>query len=405
MLPVFTDSQILPFLHLKLISMKNPVRKDYPQIVLSVVLGSLLFASCSKKAESTQARGPASYKVISVTTDSTTLYTDYPALLRGEQDIEIRPKIDGYIESIFVTEGQLVRKGQALFKIRNPQYEQDVISAQAAISSMEADVAAAQLQVAKTKPLVEQDIISKFELESAELALRAKKSALLQTQAALANAKTNLGYTSLISPVDGVLGELPYKLGSYVNSATAQPLTVISNIGRVYAYFSVNEKQQLEFAKAGLGTPLQQQLKKLPPVTLILPDGTEYSEKGRIETVSGQVSTQTGSYNVRAGFPNSSGLLRSGNSVTVRMYDNESNVLLIPQKTTFEIQGKKFVYLIGTDSTLTPQEVVVRPVPGGQQYIVDNGLKEGQTILGEGVGILTTGSKIAPVRVNKDSIQ
>lgn len=405
MLPFYSRKQTSPFIRFKFSPMKNSTRTHFFQTAFAVVLGSMIFSSCGKKQDAAQNKGPASYKVISVSSDSTTLLTDYPALLRGEQDIEIRPKIDGYIESIFVTEGQIVRKGQLLFKIRNPQYEQDVVSASAAIASMEAEVAAARLQVAKTKPLVDQDIISKFELESAELALKAKQAALQQSQAALSNAKTNFGYTSLSSPVNGVVGELPYKLGSYVNSATAQPLTVISNVGKIYAYFSVTEKQQLEFAKASIGTSVQQQLKGLPSVTLILSDGTEYNEKGRIETISGQVSTQTGSSNVRAGFPNGEGLLRSGNSATVRMYSKESNVLLIPQKTTFDIQGKKFVYLIGPDSTLTSQEVQVRPIPGGQLFIVDKGLTEGQTILGEGVGILTSGTKIAPVRVNKDSIQ
>lgn len=370
-----------------------------------VLLLAALMTSCGKKDEQQQAKAPAVYKVMSVTTDSTRLITDYPALLRGEQDIEIRPKIDGYIESVLITEGALVRKGQALFKIRNPQYEQEVRSATAAISSIEAEIAAAQLQVAKAKPLVEQDIISKFELESAELALRAKKAALEQAQAALMNAKVNAGYTALSSPVDGLVGELPYKLGSYVNSTTSQPLTVISDIGRIYAYFSVNEKQQLEFAKKGAGLSAQQRISSLPPVTLLLPDGTEYTEKGRIETISGQVSTQTGSYNVRAGFPNNGGLLRSGNSATIRMYNEEPEVVLIPQKTTFEIQGKKFVYLIDADSTLAPAEISVRPVPGGRQYIVDQGLKVGQTILLEGVGTLTTGTKISPNKVSKDSIQ
>ncbi len=385
--------------------MKNQSLKGPIYSVLIILLSSLFTVSCSGKKENNQAaKGPASYKVIAVSVDSATLQTDYPALLRGEQDIEIRPKIDGYIESIFVTEGAVVRKGQPLFKIRNPQYEQDVRSATAAISSVEAEIAAAQLQVTKVRPLVEQDIISKFELESAELNLRARKAALEQAQAALTNAKTNLGYTTLNSPVSGMVGELPYKLGSYVNSGTAQPLTVISNIERIYAYFSLNEKQQLEFARNAAGGTFQQKIAQLPPVTLIMPDGTEYGEKGRIETISGQVSTQTGSYNVRAGFPNSSGLLRSGNSATVRIYSEEPDVILIPQKTTFELQGKKFVYIIGTDSTLAPTEISVRPVPGGQQYIVDKGLEPGQTILLEGVGILTTGTKIAPDKVSTDSL-
>lgn len=368
-----------------------------PQALL--VLNLLFVFSCGKKEDTRQSQqAPASYKVITVSTDSATLYRDFPALLRGEEDIEIRPKIDGYIEAILVTEGALVKKGQTLFKIRNPQFEQDVRSATAQISSIEAEIAAAELQVAKAKPLVEQEIISKYELESAQLALRAKQAALEQAKAVLNNAKTNLGYTTITSPVNGVVGDLPYKLGSYVNSATAQPLTVISNIGKVYAYFSINEKELLDILKNSPETSFQQHIRNFPPMTLILPDGSEYPEKGQIETISGQVSTQTGSYNVRAGFPNKEGLLRSGNSATVRMYADESDVIVIPQRTTFEIQGKKFVYTIGSDSTLVATEISVRPVPGGQNYIVDQGLTVGQNILLEGVGILTAGTKIAPVK-------
>lgn len=363
-----------------------------------IALNILLVFSCGKKEEAAVSQAPPTYKVITVSADSTTLHRDYPALLRGEEDIEIRPKIDGYIESILVTEGAMVKKGQPLFKIRNPQYEQDVRSATALISSIEAEVAAAELQVAKAKPLVEQDIISKYELEAAELTLKARKAALEQAKAALNNAQINLSYTTLTSPVNGVVGDLPYKLGSYVNNATPEPLTIISNIGKVYAYFSINEKELLEFAKLTPETSFQQKIKNLPPVTLLLPDGTEYEEKGQIETISGQVSTQTGSYNVRAGFPNRNGLLRSGNSATVRMYTDETDVLIIPQRTTYEIQGKKFVYHIGADSTLVPKEVKVRPVPGGQNYIVDEGLNAGENILLEGVGILTAGTKISPVK-------
>ena len=173
------------------------------------------------------------------------MFTDYPATIQGQQNIEIRPKIDGYIETIYVDEGATVKKGQLLFRINAPQYEQEVRTAQADIKIAQADVNAAQMQVNKVRPLVEKGIISKYELESAQYTLEARQAALAQAQARLANARTNLSYTSVTSPVNGVVGTFPYKIGSLVSSNTAQPLTTVSNIGNIYAYFSLNEKQSL----------------------------------------------------------------------------------------------------------------------------------------------------------------
>ena len=211
---------------------------------LSIMILLFFIVGCSDKTsnEATQnAAAIPAYSVFKVVSKTATLKTDYPATLQGEQNIEIRPKIDGYIDKIYVDEGAVVKKGQLLFRVSAPQYQQDVNKANAAISSAEADVSAAELQVKKTKPLVDKEIISKYELESAEYTLQARKATLAQAKANLANAKTNLGYTTVTSPVNGVIGTIPYKLGSLVSSTTAMPLTTVSNIGNVYAYFSLNE--------------------------------------------------------------------------------------------------------------------------------------------------------------------
>ena len=243
------------------------------------------------------------YPVLTIAPRQTTLFTDYPAAIQGQQNIEIRPKIDGYIETIYVDEGATVKKGQLLFRISAPQYEQEVRTAQADIKIAQADVNAAQMQVNKVRPLVEKGIISKYELESAQYTLEARQAALAQAQARLANAQTNLSYTSVTSPVNGVVGTFPYKIGSLVNSNTAQPLTTVSNIGNIYAYFSLNEKQSLEFIKNTKGATIEKRLASLPPVTLILADGSEFPEKGKVEIASGLINTQTGSVSVRATFP------------------------------------------------------------------------------------------------------
>ncbi|MGN6617173.1 MAG: efflux RND transporter periplasmic adaptor subunit, partial [Ilyomonas sp.] len=335
---------------------------------LLLTASSLLFVSCGNKqnssADAASAAPPApAYPAFKVITQTATLQTGYPATLQGQQNIEIRPKIDGYIEKIYIDEGEVVKKGQLLFRISAPQYQQDVNNAAAAISSAEADVSAAELQVKKTKPLVDKGIISKFELESAEYTLQARQAALAQAKAALANARINVGYTTVTSPVNGVVGTLPYRLGSLVSSTTQMPLTTVSNIGNVYAYFSLNEKQLLDFSRQYKGNTLLEKLKQLPPVTLLLSDGTEYPEKGRVESVGGLINTETGSASFRATFPNPVGLLRSGASAIVQIPVSVTDAILVPQRSTYEMQGKRFVYKVTNDNKVISNEIEVMQIP------------------------------------------
>lgn len=200
-------------------------------LFFSVSIGMLL-ASCgnndaAKKAAAAAAAGPQAYPVFTVNTQNTTLDSDYPATIEGIQNIDIRPKVDGFIEKILVDEGAVVKKGQLLFTINAPQYEQQVRTARAAISSAEADVNAAQLTVNKTKPLVEKDIISKYDLDAAQLTLQSRRAALAQAKAELVNAQVNLGYTSITSPVDGVVGSIPFRNGSLVSSSSTDRKSVV----------------------------------------------------------------------------------------------------------------------------------------------------------------------------------
>jgi membrane fusion protein (multidrug efflux system) len=382
--------------------MKHSSSLFFPTAFMLVAL-----SSCADKNQQQNGpvHGPQPYKVLSVTEQPTLLYNDFPATIQGEQNIEIRPKIDGFIQKIYVDEGQVVKKGQLLFTIDAPQYEQNVRNAAAAVSSMEAAVSTAQLQVDKTIPLVKKEIISQFELESARNTLQSQTAALAQARAALENAKTNLGYTRIVSPVDGVVGDLPYKLGSLVSSTTASPLTTISNINKVYAYFSINEKTQLDFFRQTEGATFSEKIKHFPPVTLILADGSEYETKGVIETVSGQVDAQTGSFNLRATFPNPKGLLRTGNSASVRIPSPTTTALLIPQSATYEIQGKLFAYVVGDSAAVKSVELKVQPTPSGQAYVVQDGLKSDDQVVIEGINTLAEGMKIKPVAVVADSLQ
>jgi membrane fusion protein, multidrug efflux system len=370
-------------------------------LIISVFLANtvliLIISACGNSPDKSGAAGTpppvATYSAFRIIAKNTTLQTEYPATLRGEQNIEIRPKIDGYIDKIYIDEGAIVKKGQNLFRINAPQYQQDVNNAAATINSAEADVNAAELQVKKTKSLVEQDIISKYELESVEFTLQTRKAALAQARANLANAKTNLGYTMVTSPVNGVIGEIPYRLGSLVNSTTAQPLTIVSSIGNVYAYFSLNEKQLLDFSRQYKGNTLADKLKQLPPVVLVLADGNEYPEKGHIETIGGLINTQTGSASFRANFPNPLGLLRSGGSATVQIPVSVNAAVLVPQRSTYELQGKRFVYFVNEKNQVLSHEIKISGI-AGQYFVVTDGLQAGDQVIYESAGNLPDSTTI-----------
>lgn len=360
------------------------------------MLGLFVVSCGSEKSEAPGNMGPQTYNVIKLVEQPVDLYTDYPATIQGKEDIEIRPKIDGYIETVAVEEGQWVEKGQLLFRISNPQYEQALRNTEAAVEVAEAAVDNARLQVDKMKPLVNKEIVSDFSLQTAQIELKSKEAALLQAKANYANAQVNVGYLLIKSPFEGIVGELPFKLGSYVSSSIQKPLTVISNIQKVYAYFSMNEKQQLNFFREAPGKTMEDKLRHFPAVHLILADGSEYEESGKVETISGQIATGTGSFSVRAGFINPTGLLRSGNSGKVRMRTVLDKALLIPQNATYELQGKRFAYVVDSDGTVKSVELQVREVPGGQYFVADEGLKGGNVIVVEGVATLSDGVKIIP---------
>ncbi len=379
-----------------------------PFIPIILLVATTALSACGgddKKAAADAAKNAVKeYPVITVVPRTTVLYSDYPATVQGQQNIEIRPKIDGYIEHIYVDEGATVRKGQPLFRISAPQYAQEVRTAQANISIAQADVNSAQMQVNKVRPLVEKGIISKYELQSAQYDLQAKQAQLAQARATLVNARTNLGYTSVTSPVNGVVGSIPYKIGSLVSSNTAQPLTTVSNIGNIYAYFSINEKQALDFSTRTAGTTSEARLATLPPVTLILSNGEELATKGKVEAASGLINTETGSVSVRATFPNPGNIIRSGSTGSVRIPRTVDSALLIPQKATYELQGKKFVYVLESTGTVRSTEVKVQESSNGQFFVVREGLKGGEQIVLEGVAALKEGTEIKPKPVQADSL-
>ena len=346
--------------------------------------------SCSQKQTMPQ-QIPA-IEVQTVDTTSEDLNTYYPAIIRGKTDIAIRPQVSGFITKVHVDEGQHVRKGQVLFTIDQVQYQATVEQAHAAVNSAQAAV-----NERNQKMLFEKNIISQTQWQTAADALAQARAALAQAQAALVSAKKNLSYTIVTAPSDGVVGSIPQREGSLASPSSAQPLTTISDNSQVYAYFSLNEKELLKLTDNGEYS-LDERVGRLPKVSLMLADGSVYPLQGRVATVSGVIDNTTGAAQVRALFDNPKAMLRSGSTGNVIIPTHSHNVILVPQKATFEIQDMKYVYTVNDTNGTVPTQIKVLDLNDGKSYVVTDGLKPGDRIVVEGVGTsVRDNMKIKPV--------
>lgn len=316
----------------------------------------------------------------------------YPATVKGQEDIEIRPRIDGFIEEIYIDEGSVVKKGQPLFKIDSPETEKEYISAKAAVESAKATVSTARLDVERLEPLAKTGVLSDIRLKNARNAYESAQAALAQAEAAMKNAAATKNWTVITSPVDGMAGTIPYRRGSLVNSQNV--LTTIANTGKVYAYFSINEKDYMEICAKMQGATPMEIVKSLPGATLRLNNGETYPENGVIETVAGIVNTSTGSVNLRACFTNSDNRLRSGLSGKVIMPYEIRNVYVIPQEATFALQDRTMVYIVQDDNSVKAKAISVIPLSDGRNYAVTAGLTDGDKIVASGVATLSEGTVI-----------
>ena len=357
-------------------------------------LTALLAFSCGN---SQQGGMPAlSLAVMTVEPTSQELNSAYPATIKGQQDIEIRARVSGYITKLCVDEGAVVHKGQPLFLIDAVPYQKAVQAAEAAVEVAKANVATTQLTVDSKTELHAQNIISDYDLQTAKNSLASAKAALAQAEAQLASAHNDLSYTTITSPSDGVVGTIPFRVGSLVGTTTQEPLTVVSDINKMFVYFSMNEKQLLALTRQKDGS-VNSMIGAMPEVQLQLADGTMYPAKGKIETLSGVIDLSTGAVQMRATFPNAQRLLRSGGTGTVLIPSVLDSVLLIPQSATYEVQDKKFVYVLGDSSKVKNTEITVFPLDNGKQYVVTSGLKPGEQVVVEGVATLRDGMPIQPI--------
>lgn len=366
------------------------------------VLGLALVACSGNKGDQRAAmmQGDGKYAVETITTSNADLATKYPTTIKGIQDIEIRPKVSGNITKQLVDEGDFVHAGQVLFVIDPTQYQAAVDQAQSAVNVAKTSVQTCELTFANKKALHERQIISQYDYDVAANQLAVAKAQLGQAQASLRMAKDQLSYCTVRATSAGVIGQIPYRVGSLVGPTTQQPLTTVSNLEKMYAYFSMTEKQFLELTRSN-GTS-EAARKNMPDVTLILADGTHYSESGKVTSFSGVIDQATGSVQMRATFDNPQRLLRSGATGVLSFPVKAENVILIPQKATYEIQDKKFVYVVGKDNKVKNTEITVLEQNDGKNYVVSSGLKVGDRIVVEGVNKLKDGDEIKPISV-KDS--
>ncbi len=363
------------------------------QIALFAVGVSLLTA-CGN-SQGGMKLGDSEYAVLTVNSSSSDQTTSYPATIRGTQDIEIRPQVSGFIVKLCVDEGATVRKNQPLFEIDPTQYKAAYNQAKAAVEMAQANVSTLELTEKNKKELYDKAIISSFEYQTAVNQLASARATLAQSKASMVSAKQNLDFCTVKSPSNGVVGTFPYRIGSLVSPSISSPMTTVSEIGEVYVYFSMTEKELLQLTKAG-GT-LKEQLDKMPAVQLQLADGTMLEEKGKIDAVSGVIDQSTGSVSMRAVFPNDKKILRSGGTGNVIFPYTMDGIIMIPQSATVEIQDKKFVYVLQSDNTIKNTEIQISPLSDGQTYLVTKGLKGGDKIVIEGVQSLHDGQEITPI--------
>lgn len=398
-----------------------------------MMVGALAIAlsSCGKKDNAgAQAQGPTPYPVVDVPTRVVTSYDEYPTNIEGVVNNEVRAKIQGYITEVYVDEGQYVQAGQPLFRLETNVLTQNadaarsgvgaaqasVKSAQANVNAAKASVNAAQVEVDKLTPLVQKNIISNVQLETAKAnlakaqasynqalaAVGQAQASVTQAQANYKGAQANVDYSVVRAPISGVVGAINFRQGTLVGPSDPTAITTVSNTSKVYAYFSMNEKEYLDFISKSEGATLKEKLDKIPAVDLVLANGDIYPEKGKIQTVTGQINPTTGTIDFRVSFNNAAKILANGNSGRIRVPKTFVDVLVVPEAATFEQQGLTYVYKVAKDTAYaTPITVVER---AGNMAVVKEGVKKGDKVVAQGVGKLRDKTAVKPMPANFDTI-
>ena len=359
------------------------------QKIGATCFAALLLISCGEKKQ--RSHDAAQYQTMVVSRKDMTLERQYSARLTGRQIVEIRPQVSGCLTRILTGEGEAVHKGQTLFIIDQVPYRAALEVASANRKSAEARLATARMNYENEMKLQEGHVVGDVSVQTMRNALLEAEASLAQAKAQEVNARNNLSYTEVKSPVSGVASMIPWHVGSLVNSNISEPLVTVADDSEIYVYFSISENQALELISQ-YGS-IAAFISKAPAVGLRLNNGQDYDLKGRISAVSGTVDVQTGAVALRATFPNAKGILHHGGSATVIVPTHRQQCIVIPQEATYELQNRMFVYrVINSKTKATP--VTLFPQNNGREYIVEQGISEGDTIIAEGAGLLKDGIEI-----------
>jgi membrane fusion protein (multidrug efflux system) len=364
--------------------------------VLMFAAASMLLASCGGGG-GRPSFGDNEFPVVTVGTSSTTMQSTYPAIIKGVQDVEIHPKVQGFITQINVKEGQTVSAEQVLFVLDNVTYQAQVRQAQAQVNTATAALNTAKLTYDNSQKLFESGVIGDYELQSSKNSYESAVANLAATQASLASAKEMLSFCYVKSPASGVVGSLPLKVGTLVSASNT--LTTVSNISSMEVYFSMTEKDVIAMGKNAGG--LAGAIEAMPAVKLKLADGTEYGQEGRVTKMSGVIDPTTGSVQIIAVFPNAGKVLKSGGSGAIIIPHSNSDAIIISKSCVSEVQDKKFVYVLDKDNKVKYTEIKVDPQNDGNTYIVTEGLKAGDKYITNGITKLHDGMEIVPITPEK----
>ena len=367
----------------------EPTNTRLMKQIFIAFLALLLLVSCSEKKQ--RKHDAAQYRTMVVSRKDMTLERHYSARMTGRQIVEVRPQVSGCITRILIGEGQAVRKGQTLFVIDQVPYRAALEVALAARKSAEARLATARMNYNNESQLQEGHVVSDVSVETMRNVLLEAEAALAQAKAQEVNARNNLSYTEVKSPVSGVASMIPWHVGSLVSSNISEPLVTVADDSEVYVYFSISESQALDLVSQ-YGS-IDAFISKAPAVRLRMNNGKDYDQQGRISAVSGTVDTQTGSVSLRATFPNAGGLLHHGGSATVILPTQHQQCIVIPQEATYELQNRMFVYRV-IDGKTKATPVTLFPQNNGKEYIVEEGISPGDTIIAEGAGLLKDGIEV-----------
>ncbi|MBC7890123.1 MAG: efflux RND transporter periplasmic adaptor subunit [Ferruginibacter sp.] len=371
-------------------------------IVYILYAGILFLAACAGQALN-PVPPPPSLPVIKINSGDATTWLEYPATVEGTTNVEIRPQVSGYLEKIYVEEGAYVSKGQALFRINSSAYSEFSKSASAAVQAAKASIEKAQVEYDRLKPLVDNNVIAGVQLKTAKANLDAAKASHAQAVSGKGSADITVGYTLLTAPVSGYIGHIPFKQGSLIGKGEALPLTVLSEVNNVHAYFSMSEADFLSFISSYEGKSTEEKIKNIPAVDLQLPDNTIYNTKGKIELVQGQFDRSSGTISFRAVFPNKEKLLRSGITGKIRIPSYLKDQLLVPQESTYELQDKVFVFALGDSNKVVSKQISLSG-KSGTNYLVSKGLARGERIVFSGIQRLRDGAVITPQQMPADTV-